>query len=106
MVEKNYQHYRFILDIINRLEIENASAFRTDVFRYIRTCPVKFDIIFADPPFDLEHINELPDKILNAGILKEGGLFILEHPKLYNFSGHGNFREIRKYGKVQFSFFE
>ena len=47
MVEKNYQHYRFILDIINRLEIENASAFRTDVFRYIRTCPVKFDIIFC-----------------------------------------------------------
>ncbi len=106
LVENNYIHYRFILDVLESLKIENATPFKSDVFKFLKTCPQKFDFIFADPPFDLKRFAEVPDAILDANILAEGGRFILEHPKEFQFLKHEHFKEIRNYGKVNFSFFE
>ncbi len=106
LVENNFMHYRFILDVLESLKVENATPFKSDVFRFLKTCPQKFDFIFADPPFDLSKFVEVPDAVLDADILTEGGLFILEHPKEYQFLKHKYFKEIRNYGKVNFSFFE
>ncbi len=105
-VEGNYNHFRFIQEVLEALKTENATPFKSDVFRFLKTCPAKFNFIFADPPFDLKKFDEVPDAVLGAGILAENGLFILEHPKEFNFSNHPNFKEIRNYGKVNFSFFE
>jgi 16S rRNA (guanine966-N2)-methyltransferase len=105
-VEINYNHYRFINEVLAQLKVENATAFKSDTFRFIKSCPQKFDIIFADPPFDLKNFTEVPNAVLDAGLLNEGGVFIIEHPKEYEFSNHPLFRERRNYGKVNFSFFE
>ena len=106
LVESDYVHYRFILGVLESLKIENARAFKTDVFKFIKTSPQKFNFIFADPPFDFKNFSDIPDAILNLDILAEDGLFILEHPKEFQFSRHPFFKEIRNYGKVNFSFFE
>lgn len=106
MVEKDFVHHRFILKILDTLKIENANIFRADVFSFLRNYKDKFDFIFADPPFELKYFTEIPDVVLNSELLKEDGLFILEHPKEYDFSKHPFFKENRKYGKVNFTFFE
>ena len=106
LIESDYVHYRFILSVLESLKIENARAFKTDVFKFIKTSPQKFNFIFADPPFDFKNFSDIPDAILNLDILAEDGLFILEHPKEFQFSRHPFFKEIRNYGKVNFSFFE
>lgn len=106
LIESDFAHYRFILDVLERLKIENVRTFKSDVFKFIKTCPQKFNFIFADPPFDFKNFSDIPDAILNADILAEDGLFILEHPKEFQFSAHKSFKEIRNYGKVNFSFFE
>ncbi len=80
--------------------------YKADAFKFIKKTKDKFDIIFADPPYNLKSLSEIPDKIFESDILKENGLFILEHPKEHDFTKHTNFREIRNYGKVNFSFFE
>lgn len=105
-VENNFVHYRFIIDVLENLKIDNAKVFKSDVFKFIKTCPQKFYFIFADPPFDFKNFSDIPDAILNADILEENGLFILEHPKEFQFSKNKHFKEIRNYGKVNFSFFE
>jgi 16S rRNA (guanine966-N2)-methyltransferase len=105
-IESNFSHYRFILDVLETLKVENAAVFKSDVFKYIKTCPNKFNFIFADPPFDHPNFQEIPEAILNANILAEEGLFIMEHPAEYQFTKHPYFKEIRNYGKVNFSFFE
>ena len=105
-VESDFIHYRFILDVLESLKIENARAFKSDVFKFIKSCPQKFNFIFADPPFDFKNFSDIPDAILDADILAEDGLFILEHPKEFQFSRNKYFKEIRNYGKVNFSFFE
>lgn len=105
-VESNFNHYKFIHEVLASLKIENAKPFKSDVFRYLKTCKDKYNFIFADPPFDIHGYEEIPDAILNAEILETDGLLIIEHPKEIDFSQHSSFKELRKYGKVNFSFFE
>lgn len=106
LVESNFSHYKFILDVIETLKIENSKVFKADVFKFVKKTPEKFNIIFADPPFDLPRFKEVPDTVLDSDILEPEGVFILEHPKEFEFMSHPNFKELRKYGKVNFSFFE
>ncbi len=106
MVETDFVHYRFILSVLNTLKIENAKVYKADVFKFLKNHNgVKYNFVFADPPYNLSRLNEIPDAIFNADILKEDGIFILEHPKEFDFAQYDNFQEIRKYGKVNFSFF-
>ncbi len=80
-------------------------AIKSDVFKYIKYPGRKFDLIFADPPYDLKDLSEIPDKILNSGCLLPEGLLILEHGPSNSFTEHTAWQETRKYGKVHFSFF-
>lgn len=106
LVEKNFNHIRFIQTVLQTLEIRNAAVFKADVFRFLEKTTYKFDIIFADPPFNLPNFEKIADKVFEHNVLNPNGLLIIEHPKNINFSNHEKFTEIRNYGKVQFSFFE
>jgi 16S rRNA (guanine966-N2)-methyltransferase len=106
LVEKDFGHYKFILEITKTLNIENARVVKSDVFSFLFKYQGKFDIIFADPPFDLPQFSLVAEAVLNGNVLNENGIFILEHSKEHDFSEHPNFVEIRNYGKVNFSFFK
>ena len=73
---------------------------------FIKSQAAKFDIIFADPPYALEDLATLPDKVFSRDILHPGAYFILEHPEEHNFESHPMFVKEKKYGNVHFSFFE
>ncbi len=104
-VEINFNHVDYIKACIKKLGIENITVMQADAFKYIQSCNRKFDIIFADPPYDLPELADLPDLIIEKKLLEEDGVFILEHGKKNDFSSHPNFMESRKYGSVHFSFF-
>ncbi len=106
MVEIDTKTTGFIKRTIHLLRIENTRVIRTDAIKYIRQCKSRYDLVFADPPYDLEIIPELPDLVLNSDLLVEEGWFILEHGKKNLFSDHTQFLEMRKYGSVHFSIFE
>ena len=71
----------------------------------MQRCRLGFDLVFADPPYALPELPELPDRILGSETLRAGGLLVLEHGKNYNFADHPCFLEHRAYGSVNFSFF-
>ena len=79
--------------------------FRMDVFRYIKSCANKYDVIFADPPYQLVNLEEIPDLIFQHELLNEDGIFVLEHGSKNDFSSHPHFVEHRVYGNVNFSIF-
>ncbi|MFA5819204.1 MAG: RsmD family RNA methyltransferase [Bacteroidales bacterium] len=106
LVEKDPRHISGIKRIIKDLDIENIRTIHIDVRAYLKTCSVKYDIVFADPPYDLKWLKELPDLVTQAGVIYEDGFFILEHPKGLSFTGHKLFFEHRNYGGVNFSFFK
>ena len=104
--ESDRTHAAFIADVARRLAPPSGTftLVRGDAFRYLRTAP-PFDLIFADPPYALPRLPELPEAILGRDLLRPGGLFILEHPGSYDFSTHPLFTEMRTYGAVHFSLF-
>jgi 16S rRNA (guanine966-N2)-methyltransferase len=105
LVEKDVKHISGIRRIINDMEFRNIKAIHIDVKAYLKTCSVKYDIVFADPPYDLTWLADLPDLVIASGIIENDGFFILEHPRKMSFSSHRLFFEHRSYGGVNFSFF-
>lgn len=105
LVENNHRNYSFILKTAERLGFDQITAIRENVRNYIETCRTKYDIVFADPPYNLDWLGDLPDLILGHELLNPEGMFILEHPGSFDFSGHSSLTEHRQYGGVNFSFF-
>ena len=105
-VEREPLNHTHIYKVMEQLKEENWIPLRADVFRYIEKCHDTFDIIFADPPYALTRLAELPDLILDKGMLAPEGMLILEHGKDHSFAEHPCFVQERVYGSVHFSFFE
>ena len=105
-VERARDHYAFICKIIQELKTDKCLPIRGDVFKFIKGGREQFDFIFADPPYELQGLETIPNLIFENNLLKEEGLLVLEHGKKDNFENHPNFVERRVYGSVNFSFFE
>lgn len=105
-VEADALHYSFICGFVEKLQDLNAYPIRADVFRFLSKCHEQFDFIFADPPYALPQLEQLPDIVLSRQLLREGGLFVLEHGKIQDFSQHPRIVDHRAYGSVNFSFFK
>jgi len=105
-VELNNKHALFIESVAKELHAEELNLIRGDVLRYLSSAASPaFDLIFADPPYDLPDLPNLPNLVLNGNLLKERGVFILEHSKTNNFSTMPYFSQQRVYGSVNFSIF-
>lgn len=104
-VELDRDHHRFISECLKKLDTQACLPLRGDVFRFIKSCRQQFDFIFADPPYALKELPQIPDLVLDKGLLKEGGVFVFEHGKNYDFSQHPRFVEHRSYGSVNFTLF-
>lgn len=104
-IEKDPLHYRVIEEFLYRLGDENACLIRGDVFKFLSSTREQFDLIFADPPYTLPNIPDIPDLVLERNLLLPDGVFVLEHGKRDSFESHPRFIEHRAYGSVNFSIF-
>lgn len=105
-VEKDPKHADFIEKTKTEFKLDNMSVLKLDVFTYLERYSQQFDLIFIDPPYDLKDFDTIPQIVLNKNILAKDGLFIIEHSGEYDFSDIPQFSETRKYGSVNFTFFE
>ena len=90
--------YNFIRKVQQQLNDPNLTPIKGDVFKFVQSCRQQFDLIFADPPYDLPRLETLPQEVLSRGLLKPGGIFVLEHSKNNDFSTHPLFDQHRSYG--------
>ncbi len=105
-VEMAHTQQNFIISTSKQLGIRNLNVIRGDALKYINSCRMQFDFIFADPPYAMEQLPTLPNLIFAKQLLKEDGWFVLEHSSNNDFSTHPHFVEHRQYGSVNFSFFK
>ena len=105
-VEMNPANVNFIKKTATALGVDKVvRVLHQNVFDFLEICSRRFDIVFADPPYALEGLDTLPDRVLSKGLVHAGGYFILEHPAEYNFAAHPSFVKEKKYGNVHFSYF-
>ena len=86
----------------------NISAIKSDVFKFLKGHKSNYDIIVADPPYNMEQKNfeELVTLIFEAELLREDGIMIIEHSKYTKMEHMMNFSFNKKYGGSIFTFFE
>lgn len=104
-VDQDQRCIDFIKKTSKELDIDNLFALRNDAFIFLGRSQMSFDVVFADPPYDLKQFDIIPSLVMKS-FVKSGGLFILEHAKEHSFKEHPLFLEQRNYGKVNFSFFQ
>lgn len=107
-IEKAATQHAFIRKVSQELGCKNHRIIRGDVFKFLDTARrgvTRYEIIFADPPYDLENFDEVPVRVLEAGILAPGGIFVLEHNAARDYSQLPGFFDRRCYGSVNFSLF-
>ncbi len=104
-VEKDREHHAFICKVMQEVQTEKCLPIRGDALKFLKSCRQQFDFVFADPPYELRELEEIPALVFENNILKPNGLFVLEHGKKNDFENHPFFLERRVYGSVNFSFF-
>ncbi|MDH6356897.1 RsmD family RNA methyltransferase [Parabacteroides sp. PF5-9] len=105
-VEMKNAHANFIQKVAQELKTDDLLLIRGDVFRFLQHASIQsYDLIFADPPYNLKELPQIPTIIIEKDLLCEGGILIMEHPKTYDFSELPYFSQHREYGSVNFSIF-
>jgi 16S rRNA (guanine966-N2)-methyltransferase len=105
-IDRSIHCINYLKDTARQHKLSQIKTFKADVLKYLQLETEKYDLIFADPPYDMNQIPELPKIIFEKDLLLPGGLLIVEHQSLQNLSNHAAFTEFRKYGHSSFSFFE
>lgn len=105
-VEQASTQYNFIRKVKEQLNAQNLTVVRGDVFRFIAASSQKFDFIFADPPYDLPNLSDIPMLLMQSQMLKEDTIIVVEHSKNNDFSHLPHFWQHRQYGSVNFSIFK
>jgi 16S rRNA (guanine(966)-N(2))-methyltransferase RsmD len=104
-VDRSIHCINYINDTARQHHLGQVKTYKADVFQFLDMETERFDLIFADPPYDLNRIPEIPKIVFEKRLLLPGGLLIVEHQSMQNLSNHPAFAEQRRYGHSSFSFF-
>lgn len=104
-IDASFRCVDYIRKTADSFGITNLRAVKADILSLLKRPSGRFDLIFADPPYDLEGLAGIPDLVMRSGLLADDGWFILEHGSRMDFSQHQNYDSHRHYGSVNFTFF-
>lgn len=105
-VDTSFKCCAFIKEIAKKHQLDAITVIKEDALKFIKRNRQGFDFIFADPPFDMAEIPQLPHIIFDNQLLNPGGLMIIEHPSKRKIDQHPAFLNQRDYGYSAFSFFK
>ena|SRR6218665_840928 len=106
-VDKHPVCTSFMYKLQKELEVgDEWRIVKNDVRTFVEKTNETYDLIFADPPYDMTFHADLVNKIMDRKLLNENGLCIIEHGKQTNLSFLDGFVEVRNFGNVYFSFFQ
>lgn len=105
-VDTNSNCLRYIRKNAEEFKIsEQLETIKSDILYYLKRTDRKFDLIFADPPYDYKSHSEIAQMVFERELLKEDGLLIIEHGRHTKMENDPHFELVRQYGNVYFSFF-
>jgi 16S rRNA (guanine966-N2)-methyltransferase len=106
-IDQNFKCVKYLQNLAKELDIENElTVLKADVLSFLKNTEMKFDVIFADPPYESDIHQKIVDLVLNRKILKEDGWLIVEHSRNTKLLQNPGYQFERKYGSVQFSFIQ
>ena len=105
-IDLNSKCIQFIKSTKDQLEMDNLNIIQSDCFGYLEHANTKFDIIFADPPYDMPDFDRIVQVVFDKQLLNDEGILIIEHSKKTKLRQFKQHLKTKNYGSVHFSFFE
>ncbi|MFK7786416.1 MAG: 16S rRNA (guanine(966)-N(2))-methyltransferase RsmD [Crocinitomicaceae bacterium] len=106
-VDQNYNCVRHIQEMAKRFDCtDDLLVYKSEILKFLEKTNQKFDLIFADPPYEYKHHARIAEIVFERDLLEEDGLLIIEHGKQTDLSDITHFDFSRTYGNVHFSFFQ
>tara|TARA_B100001250_G_scaffold219224_1_gene188101 strand:+ start:368 stop:910 length:543 start_codon:yes stop_codon:yes gene_type:complete len=105
-VDNNIKCVNFINNIKDKLTITNLITKSANVTAFLKHIDTSHDIIFLDPPYNYkqEQYDQIVTNILKKNILNKYGMIIIEHSRFIKFDNYPSFFNVKKYGRVHFTF--
>ena len=104
-IDHNFISVNFIRSESSKLQFDQIHASKQDALKFLQFTSEKYNLIFADPPYDYKNYSRIHDLVFDRDLLKEKGWLILEHSRENSFSDKPFFIESRKYGETYLSIF-
>ncbi len=108
-VEANPEAAGFIEENAQNFGCERFTEIRErDAVSFVQHTKEAFDLVFADPPYRFDRTKELPGMIFEAGLVKKGGLLVIEHDPKVHFESTRVFAAgpEKKFGRTVVTFFQ
>lgn len=105
-VDLNVRCTDYIARMATEFKFQNLTAIRANVFAFLARPFGNYDVIFADPPYNLDNREKVPALIFENNWLADDGWLVMEHDKRLSFTSHPYFNQERRYGKIHFTFFQ
>jgi len=105
-VDENIHCVRFVESTFEKLNVHTVQIVKSDVFKYVTAIDQKFDIVFADPPFELKATDKLPELIFEKDMLNPKGWLVVEHQSKRKLQSEIEPDEVRAYSNCAFSIYK
>jgi 16S rRNA (guanine(966)-N(2))-methyltransferase RsmD len=105
-VDQNIHCVKYIRSTKDALKMDTLDVVQANCFNFLEKAWKKYDIIFADPPYDMPDFDKIVKLVFERKLLSEEGVLIIEHSKNTHLNSFPEYVSTRKYGSVHFSFFE
>jgi len=105
-IDQNFGCVNWVKNTAKLHQFNQVEVRKADVFKLLKQLNGSYDLIFADPPYNLPNIPQIPVLVVEQQLLKPDGLLIVEHQSNMKLDNQPGYTETRKYGNSSFSFFE
>lgn len=105
-VDKHAGCIAWLKSVKEKHQLSNIDIYKADAFKFLAQTTNTYDIIFADPPYDMPNIPLLPQLVAKHRLLNNNGILVVEHPSMLKLEQQPGYTETRKYGYSSFSFFQ
>lgn len=106
-VDSNYNCVKHIKAVAKDLDCEDKlTIIKSDILKFLAKVDGKYDIIFADPPYEYKNHSEIVKLVFERELLNDNGGLIIEHGREVSLDTLDHFQFLRTYGNVHFSFFD
>jgi 16S rRNA (guanine966-N2)-methyltransferase len=106
-IDEDFGCIKYIKQVAAEFDF-NIAAVKSDVFKFLEKNNNSYDIIFADPPYNLDQktFDKIVLLIFEKNLLRETGMLVIEHSKYTKMDALPYFSFKKSYGGSIFSFFQ
>ena len=100
-VEKSSRNCRLISNNLKTMDVDtNVNVYQSETYKFLKYSEGGYDLVFLDPPFELDEWQVVMDEVSKPGLLREQGTVVAEHR--FNFDLEDSYKTISRINNMSY----